>query len=107
MAVTLTEAAAKHVAAYLAKRGKGIGLRLGVSTSGCSGVAEKLGFAGAVNDDDQMWESHGVKVIVDAKSLPYIDGTELDYVKEGLQEGFKYNNPQEKETCGCGKSFHV
>ena len=104
MAVTLTEAAAKHVAAYLAKRGKGIGLRLGVKTSGCSGMLE---FADAVNDDDQMWESHGVKVIVDAKSLPYIDGTELDYVKEGLQEGFKYNNPQEKETCGCGKSFHV
>ena len=77
MAVTLTEAAAKHVAAFLAKRGKGIGLRL------------------------------GVKVIVDAKSLPYIDGTELDYVREGLQEGFKYKNPQEKETCGCGKSFHV
>lgn len=107
MAVTLTEAAAKHVAAYLAKRGKGIGLRLGVKTSGCSGMAYKLEFADAVNDDDQMWESHGVKVIVDTKSLPYIDGTELDYVKEGLQEGFKYNNPQEKETCGCGKSFHV
>lgn len=107
MAVTLTEAAAKHVAAYLAKRGKGIGLRLGVKTSGCSGMAYKLEFADAVNDDDQMWESHGVKVIVGAKSLPYIDGTELDYVKEGLQEGFKYNNPQEKETCGCGKSFHV
>ena len=107
MAVTLTEAAAKHVAAYLAKRGKGIGLRLGVKTSGCSGMAYKLEFADAVNDDDQMWESHGVKVIVDAKCLPYIDGTELDYVKEGLQEGFKYNNPQEKETCGCGKSFHV
>lgn len=107
MAVTLTEAAAKHVAAYLAKRGKGIGLRLGVKTSGCSGMAYKLEFADAVNDDDQMWESHGVKVIVDVKSLPYIDGTELDYVKEGLQEGFKYNNPQEKETCGCGKSFHV
>ena len=107
MAVTLTEAAAKHVAAYLAKRGKGIGIRLSVKTSGCSGMAFKLEFADAESDDDQMWESHGVKVIVDAKSLPYIDGTELDYVKEGLQEGFKYNNPQEKETCGCGKSFHV
>ena len=107
MAVTLTEAAAKHVAAYLAKRGKGIGLRLGVKTSGCSGMAYKLEFADAVNDDDQMWESHGVKVIVDAKSLPYIDGTELDYVQECLQEGFQYTTPQEIATCGCGKSFHV
>ena len=105
MAVTLTQAAAKHVAAFLAKRGKGIGLRLGVKTSGC--MAYKLEFADVVNDDDQVWESFGVKVIVDAKSLPYIDGTELDYVREGLQEGFKYKNPQEKETCGCGKSFHV
>lgn len=105
MAVTLTEAAAKHVAAYLAKRGKGIGLRLGVKTSGCSGMAYKLEFADAVNDDDQMWESHGVKVIVDAKSLPYIDGTELDYVKEGLQEGFKYNNPQEKRPAGAVSPF--
>ncbi len=107
MAVTLTEAAARHVAAFLAKRGKGIGLRLGVKTSGCSGMAYKLEFADALNDDDQSWESHGVTVIVDAKSLPYIDGTELDYVKQGLQEGFKYNNPNEKERCGCGKSFHV
>ena len=101
MSVTLTEAAARHVAAYLTKRGKGIGLRLGVKTSGCSGMAYKLEFADVVNDDDQVWECH------DAKSLPYIDGTELDYVREGLQEGFKYNNPREKERCGCGKSFHV
>ena len=107
MAVTLTEAAARHVAAFLAKRGKGLGLRLGVKTSGCSGMSYILDFADALNDDDQMCESHGVKVIVDAKSLPYIDGTELDYVKQGLQEGFKYNNPNEKERCGCGKSFHV
>lgn len=107
MSVTLTEAAARHVAAFLAKRGKGVGLRLGVKTSGCSGMAYKLEFADEVEPDDQVWESHGVKVIVDPKSLPYIDGTELDYVREGLQEGFKYNNPREKERCGCGKSFHV
>ena len=107
MAVTLTEAAAKHVEKFLTKRGKGIGLRLGVKTSGCSGMAYKLEFADAVNEDDKVWESFGVKVIVDEKSLPYIDGTELDYVREGLQEGFKYNNPQEKERCGCGKSFNV
>ncbi len=107
MSVTLTEAAARHVAQFLAKRGKGFGLRLGVKTSGCSGMAYKLEFADAPNEDDQVWESYGVKVVVDSKSLPYIDGTELDYVREGLQEGFKYNNPQEKERCGCGKSFHV
>lgn len=99
MSVTLTEAAARHVSAFLTKRGKGIGLRLGVKTSGCSGMAYKLEFADVVNEDDQVWESHGVKVVVDAKSLPYIDGTELDYVKEGLQEGFKYNNPQEKNAA--------
>ena len=107
MAVTLTEAAARHVAAFLAKRGKGLGLRLGVKTSGCSGMAYKLEFADALNDDDQTWECHGVKVIVDAKSLPYIDGTELDYVKQWLQEGFKYYNPNDKDRGGCGKSFHV
>ena len=105
--VTLTESAAKHVASFLAKRGKGIGLRLGVKTSGCSGMAYKLEFADQINADDKAWESFGVKVIVDAKSLPYIDGTELDYVREGLQEGFKYKNPNEKEHCGCGKSFKV
>ena len=105
--VTLTEAAAKHVTAFLAKRGKGVGLRLGVKTSGCSGMAYKLEFADANATDDQVWESYGVKVIVDTKSLPYIDGTELDFVKEGLQSGFKFKNPNEKEHCGCGKSFKV
>ncbi len=105
--VTLTEAAAKHVTAFLARRGKGVGLRLGVKTSGCSGMAYKLEFADAIAADDQVWESFGVKVIVDTKSLPYIDGTELDFVKEGLQSGFKFKNPNEKEHCGCGKSFKV
>lgn len=107
MAVTLTEAAARHVAAFLAKRGRGVGLRLGVKTAGCSGMAYKLEFADAINPEDKVWDSHGVKIVVDPKSLPYLDGTELDYVREGLQEGFKYKNPNEKETCGCGKSFHV
>ncbi len=105
--VTLTEAAAKHVTAFLARRGKGVGLRLGVKTSGCSGMAYKLEFADAIAADDQVWESFGVKVIVDTRSLPYIDGTELDFVKEGLQSGFKFKNPNEKEHCGCGKSFKV
>ena len=107
MAVTLSERAAKHVANYIAKRGKGIGLRLGVRTSGCSGVAYKLEFADAIDADDLTFESHGVKVFVDAKSLPYIDGTELDYVREGLSEGFKFNNPNVTHSCGCGESFNV
>lgn len=107
MAITLTEAAARHIQGFLAKRGRGIGLRLGVKTAGCSGMSYKLEFADAINPEDKVWESYGVKVVVDPKSLPYLDGTELDYVKEGLQEGFKYKNPNEKETCGCGKSFHV
>ncbi len=107
MAVTLSERAAKHVANYLAKRGKGIGLRLGVRTSGCSGVAYKLEFADMAGQDDIEFESHGVRVLVDPKSLPYIDGTELDYTREGLNEGFKFNNPNVKDACGCGESFSV
>ena len=107
MAVTLTEGAAKHVAKYLEKRGKGIGLRLGVRTSGCSGVAYKLEFADMAGHDDIEFESHGVRVLVDPKSLPYIDGTELDYTREGLNEGFKFNNPNVKDACGCGESFSV
>ena len=107
MAVTLTERAAKHVAGYLTKRGKGIGLRLGVRTSGCSGVAYKLEFADAIEADDVTFESHGVKVLIDAKSLPYLEGTELDYAREGLSEGFKFNNPNVKDACGCGESFTV
>ena len=107
MSVTLTEAAAKHVQKYLARRGKGVGLRLGVKTSGCSGMAYKLEFADKVEPDDKVWESFGVKVLVDEKSLPYLDGTELDYTREGLQEGFKFHNPNEKSRCGCGESFQI
>lgn len=107
MSVTLTEAAAKHVQKYLVRRGKGVGLRLGVKTSGCSGMAYKLEFADQVEPDDKVWESFGVKVLVDEKSLPYLDGTELDYTREGLQEGFKFHNPNEKSRCGCGESFQI
>ena len=107
MAVTLTERAAKHVASFLARRGKGIGLRLGVRTTGCSGMAYKLEYADAANDEDKAFESHGVRILVDPKSLVYLDGTELDFVREGLNEGFKFNNPQEKDRCGCGESFRV
>ena len=107
MAVTLSEAAATHVANFLQKRGKGVGLRLGVKTSGCSGMAYKLEFADVVQDEDLTFESHGVTVLVDPKSLVYLDGTELDFVKEGLNEGFKFNNPNVKDACGCGESFNV
>lgn len=107
MAVTLSEKAAKHVAGYMAKRGKGYGLRLGVRTSGCSGIAYKLEFVDVVEPDDVEFESHGVKVLIDSKSLPYLDGTELDYTREGLNEGFRFNNPNVKEACGCGESFSV
>ncbi len=107
MSITLTERAAQHVQNYLAKRGKGIGLRFGVRTTGCSGMAYKLEFVDAANDEDQTFESNGVKVFVDPKSLVYIDGTELDFGREGLNEGFKFNNPKEKNQCGCGESFNV
>ena len=107
MTVSMTEAAAKHVSQFLEKRGKGIGLRVGVKTSGCSGMAYKLEFADVLEPDDQVFDSHGIKVIVDPKSLVYIDGTQLDYTREGLQEGFRFKNPHEKSRCGCGESFHV
>ena len=107
MGVTLTESAARHVARYLERRGKGVGLRLGVKTTGCSGMAYKLEYADEVQPDDLQFESHGVKVFVDPKSLSYIDGTELDFVREGLNEGFKFNNPNVKSECGCGESFNI
>ena len=107
MPLTLTESAATHVQNFLAKRGKGVGLRIGVRTTGCSGMAYKLEFVDAANPDDLQFESHGVKLLVDPKSLQYIDGTELDYAREGLNEGFKFRNPNVKDECGCGESFNV
>ena len=107
MAITLTEAAARHVIKYLAKRGQGVGVRLGVKTTGCSGLAYKLEYVDEVAPEDQLFEQHGVKLMVDPKSMAYLDGTELDYVREGLNEGFKFNNPRERDRCGCGESFRV
>jgi iron-sulfur cluster assembly protein len=107
MAITLTENAARHVAANIAKRGKGIGLRLGVRTSGCSGLAYKLEYADEVKPEDAQFESHGVRIVVDPKSLPYLEGTELDFAREGLNEGFRFNNPNVKDNCGCGESFRI
>jgi iron-sulfur cluster assembly protein len=107
MAITLTTTAADRVEKFLANRGKGLGLRLGVKTTGCSGMAYTLEFVDALNEEDTTFESHGVKIIVDPKSLVYIDGTELDFSREGLNEGFKFNNPNVKDECGCGESFTV
>ena len=107
MSITLTESAAKHVANFLSRRGKGVGLRVGVRTSGCSGLAYKLEYADELRPEDLRFESHGVTVVVDPKSLPYVDGMELDFAREGLNEGFKFNNPNVKDACGCGESFNV
>jgi iron-sulfur cluster assembly protein len=107
MTISLTEAAARHVSRYMERRGKGLGLRLGVKTTGCSGLAYKLEYADVLQPEDVQFQSHGVTVLVDPKSLVYIDGTELDFVREGLNEGFKFNNPNVKSECGCGESFKV
>ena len=108
MSVTLTEAAAKHVPKVSGPpRQRRWPAHWASKTSGCSGMAYKLEFADQVEPDDKVWESFGVKVLVDEKSLPYLDGTELDYTREGLQEGFKFHNPNEKSRCGCGESFQI
>lgn len=107
MALSMTKRAADHVHKFLEKRNKGLGIRLGVKTSGCSGMAYKLEFVDEASEDDVCFESFGVAIFTDPKSLVYIDGTELDYVKEGLNEGFKFNNPNVKNACGCGESFNV
>lgn len=105
--ITLSPAAVNHIRRFLTQRGKGEGVRLGVKTSGCSGMAYTLEFVDTIDADDQVFETDGVKVFVDPKSLVYLDGTELDYVCEGLQEGFKFHNPNVKNTCGCGESFQI
>ncbi|AZQ10000.1 MULTISPECIES: iron-sulfur cluster assembly protein IscA [Shewanella] len=107
MAISMTPAANERVKAFLANRGKGVGLRLGLKTSGCSGMAYVLEFVDDVNDDDEVYEIDGVNIIIDAKSFIYLAGIELDFVKEGLNEGFKFNNPNAKGECGCGESFTV
>ncbi|MDH5484706.1 MAG: iron-sulfur cluster assembly protein IscA [Gammaproteobacteria bacterium] len=108
MALSITEQAAARVKDFLANRGKGIGVRLGVKTSGCSGMAYVIEFVDDINElEDEVFESNGVKIVVDKKSLVYLDGTEMDFTKEGLNEGFKFTNPNEKDSCGCGESFTV
>ena len=107
MPITMTSAAAGRVKRYLARRGKGIGVRLGVKTTGCSGLAYTVEYADEVGVDDSVFDAAGIKVLVNAASLVYLDGTELDFGKEGLNEGFRFNNPNEKDRCGCGESFSV
>ena len=107
MTISIKEKAAERVEKYLKNRGKGVGLRLGVKTTGCSGMAYTLEFVDNTLPEDQVFESFGVKVFIDPKSLVYLEGTELDYAREGLNEGFKFRNPNEKATCGCGESFTV
>ena len=107
MSITITENAADRVKTFLDNRGSGVGLRVGVKTTGCSGMAYIIEFADNIDKDDTVFEEKGVKIIVDPKCLLYLDGTELDFTKEGLNEGFKFTNPNEKARCGCGESFSV
>ena len=107
MAITLTESAAQHVASFLSRRGKGVGLRIGVRTTGCSGLAYKIEYADEIRRDDHRFASHGITVVVDPKSMPYLDGTQLDFAREGLNEGFRFSNPNVKDECGCGESFNI
>lgn len=105
--ITLSDKAAQHISKYLNNRGKGVGLRLAVRTTGCSGMAYQLEFVDQQNQDDIVFDSKGIKLFVDPKSLPYLKGIELDFTREGLNEGFKFINPNEKARCGCGESFTV
>lgn len=107
MGIQLTENAAKQIRAQLAKRGRGLGLRVGVKTVGCSGYAYTYDYADEVRPDDQLFEAHEAKVVIDAKSLELLEGSTLDFVKEGLKQVFRFSNPNVDATCGCGESFSV
>jgi len=107
MAISLTEPAAARVKSYLHARGKGVGLRVGVKKTGCNGFAYVINYADVVEDDDVVFEQRGVKLVVDEESLGLIDGTEVDFVKEGLNEAFRFRNPNVTGECGCGESFSV
>jgi iron-sulfur cluster assembly protein len=107
MAISLTESAAHRVKTFLASRGHGVGLRLGVRKTGCSGFAYVVNYADEIHDGDLVFEDRGVKVCVDPESLPLIDGTIVDFVKQGLNEAFRFRNPNVKGECGCGESFSV
>ncbi|MEM9102930.1 MAG: iron-sulfur cluster assembly protein IscA [Pseudomonadota bacterium] len=107
MSITLSEIAATRVKDFLTNRGSGLGIRLGITTTGCSGLAYVLEFTDDHTENDEVFEDNGVTVVIDKKSLVYLDGTHLDYVKEGVNEGFEFKNPNVKDECGCGESFTV
>ena len=107
MAISLTASAADRVRSFIATRGQGLGLRLGVRKTGCSGFAYVVNYADSTQDDDVVFEDHGVRVYVDRASLPLIDGTEVDFVRQGLNEAFRFRNPNVKGECGCGESFNI
>ena len=107
MAIQVTESAAKQIRAQIAKRGRGLGLRVGVKTVGCSGFAYTYDYADEVRQGDSVFDANGAKVVIDGESLAIIDGSTLDYVKEGLKQAFKFENPNVDATCGCGESFSV
>ena len=105
--ISLTESAADRVRSYLERRGHGVGLRVGIRKTGCSGYAYVIDYADEIGDDDLRFDSHGVTVVVDPESLELIDGTEVDFVKDGLNEAFRFRNPNVTGECGCGESFSV
>ena len=107
MAISISDSAARHVADQLAERGHGLGIRVGVKTTGCSGMAYVLEFVDKLEVGDEVFEEQGVKIIVDPKSLVYIDGTQMDFVKHGVNQGFEFKNPNAKGECGCGESFSI
>ena len=105
--ITVTKDAVEHIQRHLDRRGSGIGIRVGVRTTGCSGMAYVFEFVDNVADEDVTYEEYGVMIVVDPKSLVFLDGSEIDFVKDGLNEGFKFNNPNVNAECGCGESFTV
>jgi iron-sulfur cluster assembly protein len=105
--ISITQKAADHIKGQLNQRGKGVGIRLGVKTTGCSGLAYVIEFADSENKDDNVFLDKGIKLIINPKSYVYLEGTEVDFAKEGINEGIKFNNPNVKDTCGCGESFNV
>ena len=105
--ISVTETATKKIVSNLTKRGRGLGIRLGVRTTGCSGLAYVLEYIDTVNPEDTAYEQDGFVIVVDPKSSAYLEGLEVDYVRQGLNEGFEFNNPQEKDRCGCGESFRI
>ena len=107
MAISITESAARRVSAYLEKRGQGVGLRLGVRSTGCSGYSYVINYADSVDSEDIVFEDRGVKIVVDPAALKLIDGTEVDFVKNGLNEAFSFKNPNVTGECGCGESFNI